>query len=64
MNMAIMDVATLEPLAEALPRLLNKNGVYVVVSGLIQGNPLMYPEQIRCDGPSPRLFYLECRTQD
>jgi hypothetical protein len=26
MNMAIMDIATLEPLAAALPRLLKKNG--------------------------------------
>ncbi|KAH0491140.1 hypothetical protein TgHK011_002582 [Trichoderma gracile] len=29
MNMAIMDVATLEPLAEALPQLLKKDGVFV-----------------------------------
>ncbi|PNP59290.1 hypothetical protein THARTR1_01036 [Trichoderma harzianum] len=29
MNMAIMDVATLDPLADALPRLLKKDGVFV-----------------------------------
>ncbi|KAH6608550.1 hypothetical protein Trco_001896 [Trichoderma cornu-damae] len=29
MNMAIMDVATLDPLADALPKLLNKDGVFV-----------------------------------
>ena len=27
MNMALMDVATLDPLAEALPKLLKKDGV-------------------------------------
>jgi len=27
MNMAIMDVATLDPLADALPKLLGKDGV-------------------------------------
>ena len=29
MNMAIMDVSTIEPLAQALPQLLKPNGVYV-----------------------------------
>ncbi|KAM0258571.1 hypothetical protein ACHAQJ_003742 [Trichoderma viride] len=29
MNMAIMDVATLDPLADALPKLLKKDGVFV-----------------------------------
>jgi len=29
-NMAIMDIATLEPLANALPGLLAKDGMYVI----------------------------------
>lgn len=29
MNMAIMDVSTLEPLVQALPKLLKSDGVYV-----------------------------------
>lgn len=34
MNMAIMDVSTLEPLVQALPKLLKPNGVYVdLISG-------------------------------
>ncbi|KOS22949.1 Ubiquinone biosynthesis O-methyltransferase [Escovopsis weberi] len=32
MNMAMMDVATLEPLADAIPRLLKKDGVFVVTT--------------------------------
>jgi hypothetical protein len=36
-NMAIMDIATLEPLAAALPKLLKKDGVYVVPIELSMG---------------------------
>ncbi|KAH8892549.1 S-adenosyl-L-methionine-dependent methyltransferase [Thozetella sp. PMI_491] len=43
MNMAIMDVATIDPLAEALPKLLKKNGVFVAT--LL--HPVFYTARVR-----------------
>ncbi|KAJ8119249.1 hypothetical protein ONZ43_g3763 [Nemania bipapillata] len=61
MNMAIMDISTIEPLAAALPKLLKKNGIFVGTllhpvffnSGtrrsiqIVDGGPDGYPEIIR-----------------
>ncbi|KAI0407833.1 S-adenosyl-L-methionine-dependent methyltransferase [Xylaria palmicola] len=61
MNMAIMDICTIEPLAAALPKLLKKNGIFVATLlhpvfftcgakrsiQIIDGGPDGYPEIIR-----------------